>query len=303
MTGEGGLPTFVLIGAAKAGTTSLYHYLGEHPEIYMSPVKEPRFFALEGHALDFRGPSDDRLHGRTTTTLSAYRALFAGVRHERAVGEASVIYLAHPRAAGALARTVRDAKLVAVLRDPAERAYSSFLYHTRDGFEPAATFEEALRDEPERLAAGWYPGWAYRGQGFYFRHLSRFLEVFPREQLRVYTYEELDRRPLELLRDLFGFLDVDTAFVPDVSIRWNPSGRPRSPRMQRLLTRPHPLKEAVKRIVPERIGHRAIERVQRRNLVRPELAPETRADLVAGYADDIRRLEELIDRDLSAWLR
>jgi hypothetical protein len=104
----GRLPNFFIIGAAKSGTTSLYHYLRQHPEIFMSPVKEPRYFALAGHPLDFRGPGDERLRQLTTTTLDAYLQLFAGVRNEPAVGEASVLYLHHEDAAEAIAHHVPE---------------------------------------------------------------------------------------------------------------------------------------------------------------------------------------------------
>ena len=298
--GRGQLPNFLLIGAQKAGTTSLYHYLGQHPEIFMSPEKEPRFFAFEGHALDFAGPGNERLR-TTTTTLAAYQQLFSGVRDERAVGEASVVYLHHPRVAPAIAAAIPDAKIVAVLRNPVERAYSGFLYHSRDGYEEAVAFEEALRLEPGRLAAGWYPGWGYREQGFYFRHLTPYFALFPRSQIRVVLYEDLEVDPDGLVADLFGFLGVDPGFRPDTSIRWNPSGLPRSARGQRLMTGRSPVKEAIKRVIPARIGHRIVDRLQTANLERPPIRQETRADLVAGYAADIDQLEALIGRDLSAW--
>jgi hypothetical protein len=150
------MPNFLVIGAGRSGSTSLYHYLAQHPQIFMSPVKEPKFFALEGHALDFRGPGDERIRVDTTTTLTAYRSLFDGVRGELAVGEASTLYLSHEAAADAIARHVPEMKLIAILRDPAERAHSAFQHLTRDGYEPLANFEDALCDEPRRMAEGWY---------------------------------------------------------------------------------------------------------------------------------------------------
>jgi hypothetical protein len=299
---SGRFPNFFVIGVAKAGTTSLYHYLGQHPEIFMSPVKEPRYFALAGHSLDFHGPGDERMREKTTTTLDAYLKLFAGVRDELAVGEASVIYIHHPAAAESIARNVPEAKIIAVLRDPIDRAQSAFLYHLRDGYEPLAEFDDALAAEPERIAAGWYYGWHYRDQGFYHRNLARYFERFDPSRIRVYLHEDLDGNPHGVLSDIFGFLGVDEGFRPDVSTRHNPSGRPRSHRAQRLLTRRHPLKEAVKSVIPEQWGHRLIAAVQPANLMRPPVKAETRARLVEGYADDIRQLESLIGRDLSHWL-
>jgi hypothetical protein len=300
---ENGLPNFLVIGAAKAGTTSLYHYLRQHPQIFMSPVKEPKFFALQGHPLDFRGPGDERFRLDTTTTLEAYRELFENVGDEQAIGEASVLYLHDPTASEAIARQIPDAKLIAVLRNPAERAYSAFLFQLREGYEPLADFEEALSAEPERIADGWYYAWHYRDQGFYHRNLMRYFERFDPSRVRVYLHEELDQDPQGMLTDVFRFLGVDDGFRPEVATRHNQSGRPRSVRLQRLLTRPHPVKEAAKSLMPERWGHRLISRLQSGNLLRPSLRSQTRASLIEGYYEDVRRLQSLIGRDLSHWLR
>ena len=296
-----GLPNFLVIGAAKCGTTSLYHYLGQHPEVFMSPVKEPRFFALEGHPLDFRGPGDERYRIGTATTLDAYRQLFEGVEDELAIGEASVLYQHHPNAAEAIARHIPDVKLIAVLRNPVDRAYSGFMVKLRDSIEPLDDFEQALQAESQRIADGWYYTWHYRDQGFYHRNLSRYFERFDRSRIRVYLYEDFNRDPEGTLTDVFRFLGVDDGFRPDLRTRFNASGRPRSARLQRLLTQPHPVKEAAKAVIPEELGHRVIARVQRPNLVRPPLSARTRASLVGGYRDDISRLEGLIGRDLSDW--
>lgn len=298
---DGGLPTFLVIGAGKAGTTSMYRYLEQHPEIFMSPVKEPKFFALEGHPLDFKGPGDERFRIDTTTTLESYRRLFRGRRDERVAGEGSVVYLHHPRAAGAIAQHIPDVKLIALLRQPADRAYSAFLHRTRDGVEPFSEFEDALEDEPRRIREGYYFTWHDRDQGFYHRNLLRYFERFDRSQIRVYLYDEFDREPLKVLADVFGFLGVDSGFVPDVRVRHNISGRAKHLGLQRFLTGRHPLKRAMKAVVPEQWGHRLVSMVQPANLERKPLRPELRAELTAGYREDVGKLEALLGRDLSQW--
>ena len=303
VTPEGGLPNFIIVGVAKAGTTSLFHYLAQHPDIYMSPVKEPRFFAFEAGPPEFRGPRDEQVRKRATRTLDGYRRLFGGVRGERAVGEASVVYLPHRGSAAAIARRIPDAKIVALLRDPVERAYSAYLYYRRDGIEPCATFEEALAAEPRRIRDGWYYHWHYRDQGFYHRNLADYYDHFPAERIRVFLHDDLHRDPHGTLGDVFRFLDVDGAFRADVRIRHNPSCVSGSPRVHRVLTRRHPLKEALKKVVPEQWGHRAISLVMPANGEKPPVSPETRTELVAGYEDDLRQLERRTGRDLSAWLR
>src|SRR5262245_28683977 len=109
------LPTFLIIGAGRSGTTSLYHYLRQHPEVFMSPVKEPIYFAL-GPNLVFTGPAADWVLDQAAKTREEYEALFAGVTNEKAIGEASPRYLASPDAAGRIRETIPEARLVAILR-------------------------------------------------------------------------------------------------------------------------------------------------------------------------------------------
>ena len=295
-------PNFFIIGAGKAGTTSLYYYLKQHPQIFMSKAKEPKFFALKGHSLDFRGPHDERIRSGTTTELSDYLALFREARDAIAIGEASTIYLDDERAPGAIAARVPGARLVAILRHPAERAFSAFQHLVRDRYEPLPTFEEGLAAEEQRMRDGWYMQYEYKGRGFYARSLKRYLARFDPARIRIYLYEDFVERPLWLLSDLFGFLGVDPDFTPDISTRHNVSGRARSSGLQRWLTGRKPLKEALKKAIPERWGHRAISWVQSHNLVRTGMKPETRRYLIGEYGDDIRELQDLIGRDLSHWL-
>jgi hypothetical protein len=294
-------PTFFVIGVAKSGSTSLHHYLSQHPDVFMCTPKEPRTFAYLADPRDFAGPGDERVWGRAVTSLDAYRALFAEADGVPAVGEASVIYLPHAGTAETIARYVPDAKIITLLRDPADRARSAFLYQRRDGHEPCPTFEEAVAAEPARIAAGWNYRWHYRDQGFYHRNLEPYYEHFDASRIRVYLTEDLAGDPQAVLTDAFCFLGVDDAFRADIRRRLNISGIPRSRRAQRLLTQPHPAKEAIKKVVPEEWGHRLIARVLPANLERPAMRPETRAELVAGYEDDTARLERLIGRDLSHW--
>src|SRR5580765_3646808 len=119
------LPNFLIIGAGKSGTTALYEYLKQHPQVYMSPVKEPRFFAFEGESVNFGGPWGERLNPEVMAfnSIASYSALFEDVEDETAIGEASPIYLWAAKAAARIHRRVPDARLIAILRDPVERAY------------------------------------------------------------------------------------------------------------------------------------------------------------------------------------
>ena len=300
------LPNFLVIGAGKAGTTSLYYYLDQHPEVYMSPIKEPKFFALEGGIPDYRGPGDREVWSsgtnRAISDPKEYESLFDGVREEKAIGEASPGYLCNARAPGRIKRCVPKARIVAVLRDPAERAYSAYLHMLRDGREKLP-FAEALGEEKRRTREGWAPGWQYTREGFYYRNLKRYFELFERDKIRLYLYEELRADPLGLMRDAFRFLGVDEAFVPDISLRHNVSGIPKSALLVSLITRRNPLKTLLKPLLPEGLRRRISVGVQNRNLTpAPPLSPEDRARLIELYREDILRLQDLLGRDLSSWL-
>ena len=297
------LPNFFVVGAGKSGTTSLYHYLDGHPEVFMSPLKEPNFFALEGERVDFRSPGAEKgINARSVTDLAAYEKLFDGVRGERAIGEASPMYLRSEKAPAGIKRLVPDAKIVAILRDPAERTYSAYLNQVRDGREPLS-FAEALAAEEERGRANWAPGWQYSLDGFYHEQLSRYYQQFDPEQIRVYLYEDLRKGPLGLVRDVLGFLGVDTAYVPDTSLRHNVSGIPRSRLLHDFLKRPNPAKNLLKPFLSAKTRRRLSMRAQNRNLSKPPaLQPEMRRKLVEMYREDVVRLQALIGRDLSAWL-
>ena len=290
------MPNFFIVGAQKAGTTSLYHYLDQHPQVFMSPRKEPHFF--EGMHQEFRRP------GRRNAPVSdpaEYQALFEGASGERAIGEASASYLYSPRAPGLINGSVPDARIIAVLRHPADRAYSNYLHCVQVGREPLGSFAEALQAEQSRMRDKWGPLWYYKHKGFYHAQVKRYFDTFGRGHVGVWLYEDLRNDPLGTLREVFRFLDIDERFVPDASMEYNPSGVPRVGRLYkgvRTLTARNPA--LVERVLPARVrGY-----VKRRILVKPPpFPPEVRRQLTYSYKEDILRLQDLIGRDLSIWLR
>jgi Sulfotransferase family len=290
------LPTFLVIGAARAGTTSLYAQFARHPGVYMSPVKEPNFFAVAGERPSYRGPGEDRL--QWITELAAYAELFRDAAPEAARGEASVLYLYSPKAAERIQHYVPSAKLIAILRDPVARAFSAFSYLKGRGSEPL-DFQEALAAEEHRIEAGWSHIWHYRRMGLYGEQLTRYYERFPAEQIRTVLYDDFEADPVGEMRQLFEFVEVDSSFEPDPGIRYNISGESRSSalalllRENRLTDRAMPL---IKRFDP------LVTRIKRRALVRPPIPPSAARELSDYYRDDVERLGGLLGRDVSSWL-
>ncbi|MEM4847383.1 MAG: sulfotransferase [Thermosphaera sp.] len=296
------MPNFLILGTAKAGTTALYYYLAQHPQIFMSPLKEPGFFAFEGERPKFQGPKDRvGINRKVVVHLEEYRKLFAGVLDEKAVGEASPWYLYSVRAHERIRHHTPNARLIAVLRNPIDRAYSHFMHLVRDGREPLDDFAQAVQSEEARIAANWAYHWHYVRAGFYYEQIKRYADTFDRCQIKVYLYDDLDANPMNVLADIFSFLEVDEAFVPDVSVRYNVSGIPQNGFLRWYFTAPSSVKAVFKSLTPTPLWRAAVRHKNKR-LVKPQLPLELRDQLKAVYQEDILRLQDLMEKDLSAWL-
>ena len=275
------LPNFFMVGAPKAGTTSLYHYLDQHPEIFMSPIKEPNLFATEirmenlsdelrGDAEEdrreleeyLRGPMLEKRFGGMISEWADYQKLFQNAKGEKAVGEASVCYLWSKTAAANIRERIPQAKIIMMLRDPCEIAFSLYLQsvaggHIRGSFRE--TIEACRRNTSEKFSIV-YP---FLELGLLHEQVERFLDAFPRENVLILYYEEYRERPSEVFAQIFRFLSVDPAFAPDTSRRY------------------HEFRQGANKTAD----------------------PGDRDYLIAYYGEDVMRLSGLLDRDLGAWVR
>jgi len=297
------LPTFLIIGAMKCGTTALYEMLGAHPDVFVSPVKEPNFFAFAEQDLNFQAPIDqgpDGINQTSITERDAYEALFDAADPGQARGEASHTSLYWPDAPRNIERLVPDARLIVILRDPVERAYSEYMHFRRDGDEPIDDFGAALDAEPERIDSDWALG-RYVDRGRYDEQLRRYLDRFGHEQICVVLHEDLTQRPADLARTLYEHVGVDPSVEPGRERRVNKSGVPEHRWMHRLLTGLQPAREALAPVIPEMVVDWA-NALKNRNLEKPSMDPAVRARLVDTFRPHVQRLENQIERDLSHWL-
>jgi|SRR5215210_1688650 len=289
------MPNFLIIGAMKSGTTALYYYLEQHPQIYMSPVKEPNFFCVEGQ---------ENPDPKSTSDSETYRRLFKSASGERALGEASHCYLYKAEAIERIKYYVPEAKFIAILRNPVDRAYAHFLHMVRNGTEPFADFTQALQEDESGSHRNRTPQ-DYIGRGFYYVQLKRYFDNFPPDRIKIYLYDDLNSTPIDTLQDAFRFLGVDDSFVPDVSVKHNVSGYPKSRVLDKLLTL-GPVTHALKLYLPAELRWRLSkvhDKLKSRNLVKPPPVQTTvRRHLIETYREDTLKLQELIRRDLSGWL-
>ena len=295
------LPNFLIIGAAKSGTTSLYSYLNQHPQIYFSPFKEPRFFALEGLEINYQGPAQI-INQKAINTLEEYQKLFAAVKDEKAVGEASTLYLYSEQAPKKIKQYLPDVKIIAILRNPIDRAYSSYSHLVRDGFE-TLSFAEALQQEKQRVTQNWSPLWHYQQRGFYYQQLARYYDLFDEAQIRVYLYDDFVKNTPQVVADIFDFLGVDPNFIPDTDKKMNVSGVPKNKVFHQIITKDNPLKSVVKQFLPQSVRQKLYKKIKSSNLEKQSaMSPEIRRQLAEVFEQDIAQLEKLLQRDLSTWL-
>lgn len=298
-------PNFVVIGAQRCGTTALYLALKQHPQIFMSPLKEPRFFAFADQPADFIGPGAKAFQREIVSSWLDYQALFAGAP-DQCCGEASPVYLSSLRSASSaavMAQRTPELRIIALLRQPADRAYSAFWHHRRLGIEPLTDFRRALAAEVERSAAGWLPGFGYRANGMYAANLHPFLDHFPRSHIRIYLYETWRRNPVTVLHDMLEFLEVGVDLLPVVAPGINRSIAPRSHLLAGWLEQPNHVIYWGTRLFPGSIRGILGRWARRWNAkTPPPMAVDVRAELTASFRDDILQLQDMIDCDLSHWL-
>jgi len=295
------LPNFLIIGASKSGTTTLHNFFLQHPEIFMCTTKEVGFFWAYENDIQIQGPGAERLKNVLVTDMDRYQRLFDKVTTERAIGEASVRYISYPDVPERIHRYIPHVRLIASLRQPADRAFSAFTMNQRDGLEPCSDFQEALAQERAGLRDQWI-SCRYLNRGFYYSSLKRYLECFDRQQMHISLMEDLIDHPQDLLLSLFRFLEVDESYASDLSHRHNPSGVIRNPAQRFIWTHSNRLRAAVRPLFSARFRHVAADWFLR-DLEKPKFAPDLRAELTEYYRQDIEQLQDLLQRDLSHWLK
>ena len=290
------LPNFVIIGAAKAGTTALYWYLAEHPAVFMSPVKETNYFA---YGLDGAGRllyGNPEVHRFPVKSLAEYEALFAGADRATAIGEASPLYLECPQAAGRIRELIPGARIICSLRHPVDRAYSDYQMFLR---------RRGLRLDPARdltpTSAWARPDSHWMQIGRYHEQLARYFDAFPRAQIHVSLFDDLKRNALQTTQDVYRFVGVDAAHAPNFAAPHAVGGMPASRLLERFFMNPV-IRSAVEPWVPTRAAN-WVRQLRSRNLRRaPSLPAQLRRDLTRHFRDDIARTSELIGRNLDGWL-
>lgn len=285
-------PNLFIVGAAKCATTSLYRYLVDHPQIYMSPVKEPKFFSRPYRPIPGTGPGDERVEAHAIKDMDTYMALFQDAGKYPVRGEASVDYLYYRETAGDIRAFSPDAKILICLRNPIDRAYSGYTDHHRS--RETLSFHEALHAEEDRATYEFI--WQYKKLGLYYESVKHYLDVFGADRVMIVFFTDIKTKLNDTIRDICRFLGVDDTYeIRDVR-RFNPSGTPNAfmSRMGKLLPW---VKNAMKWVMPRRYA-----RFRAKTLVKAPMAETDREYLREYYREDVAKLSALLGKDLSHWL-
>jgi hypothetical protein len=310
-------PNFFIVGAPKAGTTSLYHYLDQHPEIYMSPLKEPSHFSLEVRPENFEpafqaqahrdedavrsylnGSMDQKRFSGIVRDWNDYLRLFAGARDQTAIGEASVCYLWSKTAANAIASRLPHSRIIIILRDPSDRAFSQYLHNISDGV-VSSSFRNHLDASLHRTKNGFGVLHPMLEFGFYADQIQRYFDTFPRQQIGIWLYE--DTKHPGFLSEVLRFLQVDPTFTLDTTTRHLQPQLPRIPTISQSLRR-NGVWTKLKTLTPPSLKPFIRNLAYRKN-GSVKMSAEDRTFLIYYYEEDILKLSKLINRDLSSWLR
>ncbi len=289
------LPNFLIVGAPKAGTTALYTWLRQHPDVFMPEHKEPSFFLNSGVRI---------------TDEQRYASLFDAVDGQRAVGEASTAYLASPESPELIrAHLGSRAKILILLREPAARAFSHYRWNVMAGFEWLHPFEKALKEEDARFRNPWFRSknpeyfwdFMYFRTGLYSEQVQRYRKCFGSDNVKVVVFETMVSDPREVYADVCRFLGVTETIEPEITVE-NAGRFPRSAKMQFAISEVERL-ALVHRRKRARVRRwaKAMRRLNVKAGYRGRMAPATARELREAYREDVQRTAELSGLDLSVW--
>jgi Sulfotransferase family len=300
-------PDFLIVGAPKAGTTALHSALAQHPEVFMTRPKEPKYWLCDGAPPPaWCGPGDAHSRKEWIWRSDDYVRLFEGGRHHTVRGESTPFYLWSRGAHRRIAEGLPDVRLIAVVRDPVDRAYSNWMHLWSDGLEPVADFDEALAREDARVRAGWAPFWRYRELGTYGDQLAHLHQYVDPARVLVLRYRDIVDDPPAAVDRACRHLGISTGRVAAI-----PHDNSRS--FVQPGWRPAVLGPLVRtgarlgQFAPPDVWRRAsvplVNRLSgRAEVVRPRLTEEQRQRLTSVFADDISLLADVTGEDFSDWL-
>lgn len=286
-------PKFVCIGAPKSGTTSLYHYLSQHPGIFLPKKKELHFFSRKQIADRIMGPKDAYALDGCPKSDCEYLDLFSSLKEGQIGGDISPSYFSNNLCFEDMKAFLGTPKIIIILRNPVDKAYSQYMHLVREGRE-TLSFEDAIDAEDERVAQRYSDFWQYRSSGLYSNIVSRAISIFGKHNVGVFFQEELRSSPQKTLRKICEFIEVEDIRF-SVTTEYNKSGVPKSMYLSKLFS-PGPFLRFSKLLIPYSVGVAIKNFIMELNTGKKiTLSNQTRASLANYYAKDVASLNSFIN--------
>jgi len=299
------LPDFFIAGAPKAGTTALHAALARHPDLYLSAVKEPKFFLTDGPPPAQGGPGDAKTYREHIWRQQDYEALFAPAPPGTITGESTPFYLYNRAAQQRINKLIPQARMIIVLRDPIERAHSNWTHLWSAGLDPIDDFVRACGAEDRRVASGWADFWHYKRIGLYGEQLEHLNTLFPPEQVLLFRYRDLVDNPAGTLDRICAFLGIRQGLIDQVP-RENVTAHPNQTLRHQYLSKVLRTGSAITTRLPGHPAKALIDRLegtlQRGAAPRRPLTWQQRQALIPFFEADVRLLGNLTGQDFSSWL-
>lgn len=279
-------PDFFIVGAPRAGTTSLYEYLKQIPEIFLPEIKEPNYFSISiDPTLLLSKPIRDK---------SKYLKLFESIKEEKLIGEASPTYLWDPKAPTLICQANPKSKIIIILRNPIERAFSHYLMLVGHG-NITSNFMKEVKESINSKEDD-YSGRIIKA-GLYARQVKRYFDLFGKDNVQVLIFEEFFSNTKESLKNLLGFLNIQAEF-PEISFEiFNPFTVPRG-KIANSILKSNSIRSIGKKILPQSIGQTVVKKVLGKEAEKPSMSDEEKEFLRNYYFNDIKELEKILDRSL-----
>ncbi|MCO1600970.1 sulfotransferase family protein [Desulfosporosinus nitroreducens] len=293
-------PNLFIVGTQKSGSTSLYNYLSQHPEIFFPKEKEPRFFNLKHDIIKHNGPGDTIYDSSRIINEYEYYKLFNDVGTKKIIGDATIEYLYYPDVAHDLKVFNKTAKIIIILRNPIDRAYSAY-NHLRRDLRENLSFEDALDAEDERIKLGYHQIWHYKQVGKYYRQVKSYLDVFGRSNVKIILNDYMKKDIEIIINDIEKFLEIKV-FPLKTSINYNVSGIPKNVRLQKFLKERNLFKYLIKPLLPRHFRENIKTMLISKNIKKIPINENTRRYLIDFYREDVLELQDLIGEDLKMWL-
>lgn len=295
------MPNFLVIGAPKSGTTSLYHYLKQHPNIYLPDQKELHYFSFPELGLASAGPGDAAVRDGLCQTWEQYATHYLDARNHSAIGDISPSYLYYSSSATKIREKLGMVKIIVIIRNPVDKAYSQYMHMVREDLE-GLSFQDAIAAESGRLKQDWGDIWRYMESSLYADRLKEFIDVFGEENVKIILFDDFTKHTLAVLADLFKYIGVDPKVEISTNEKFNRTGTPKNPFISNMMRKQGWLKALVKKVLPSGLRFRLRNWIINANTGdKPELSPELRLSLLKYFREDIVKVERLIGKS-TGWL-